>query len=86
MLQDKHHSSPQSSRQRSIRLRNSPKRLMDQQSHAVKSRLKVKPSALVTCMRNSSISVMTTETSVRKSQIKQTKPSVVIKKKGESVF
>ena len=81
MLQDKHHSSPQSSRQRSTRPRNSPNRLMDQQSHALKSRSKVKPSALVTCINDSSISVMTTETSVRKSKIKQTKPSTVIMKK-----
>ena len=89
MLKDNHHSSPQSSKltiKRSTRNRNSPQRLMDQQSHAVKSRSKVKPSSLVTCINDSSISVMTMKTSVRKSRIKCTKSSVIIKKKGERVI
>ena len=54
---------------------------MDQQSHAVKSRAKVKPSLLVTCINDSSISIMTMETSVKKSRIECTKSSVVLKKK-----
>ena len=51
MLQDNIQSSPQpsnSTRQRSTRHRNSPKRRMDQQSNVVISRVKVKPSSLVT--------------------------------------
>ena len=84
MLKDNHHSSPQSSKltiQRSTRNRNSPKRIMDQQSRAVKSRAKVKLSSLVTYINDSSISVMTIETSVKKSRIEFTKSSVVMKKK-----
>ena len=46
MLKDNHQSSPQSSKltiKRSTRSRNSPKQLMDQQSHVGKCRAKVKP-------------------------------------------
>ena len=67
-LKDNHQSSLQSSKltiKRSTRNRNLPKRFMDQQSHVVKSRAKVKPSSLVTCINDSSISVMTMETSVK---------------------
>ena len=89
MLKDNHQSSPQSSKltiKRSSRNRNSPKRLMDQQSHIVKSRAKVKPSSLVTCINDFSISVMTMETSVKKCHVEYTKSSVGVKKKGERVF
>ena len=89
MLKDNHHSSPQSSKltiKRSTRNRNSPKRLMDQQSHAVKSHAKVKPSSLVTCINDSSISIMTMKISVKKSRIECTKSSVVLKKKKEKGY
>ena len=72
MLKDNHQSSPQSSKltiKRSTRTRNSPRRLMDQQSHVVKSRAKIKPSSLVTCINDSSISVMTMESSVNKCHV-----------------
>ena len=59
---------------------------MDQQSHVVQSHAKVKPSSLVTCINDSSISVMTMETSVKKCHVEYTKPSVVVEKKGERVF
>ena len=89
MLKDNLQSSPQSSkstRKRSTRPRNSPKRLMDQQSHVVSNRVKVKPSSLVTCTNDSSISVITMETSVKKCHIESSKPSVVVKKKRKRVF
>ena len=89
MLKDNLQSSPQSSkstRKRSSRNRNSPKRLMEQQSHVVRSRAKVKQSSLVTCTNDSSISVMTMETSVKKCHVEYTKSSVGVKKKGERVF
>ena len=89
MLKDNHHSSPESSKltiTRSTHNRNSPKRLMDKQSHAVKSRAKVKPSSLVTCINDSLISVTTMETSVKKSRIECTKSSVVLKKKKEKGY
>ena len=88
MLKDNLQSSPQSSKlsiKRSTRNRNSPKRHMDKQSHIVKSRAKVKPSSLVTCTNDSSISVMTTETSSKKCHVEYTKPSVVLKKKRRKV-
>ena len=69
MLQDNIQSSSQpsnSTRQRSTRNRNYPKRLMDQQSNVVISRVKVKPSSLVTCINDSSISVLTMDTCVKK--------------------
>ena len=56
MLQDNIQSSPQlsnSTRQHSTRHRNSPQRLMDQQSNEVISRVKVKSSSLVTCINDS---------------------------------
>ena len=84
MLKYNHHSSPQSSKltiKHSTRNRNSPKRFMDQQSHVVKSRAKVRPFSLVTCINDSSISVMTMETYVKKSRVEYTKSSVVLKKK-----
>ena len=84
MLKDNHHPFPQSSKltiKRSTCNRNSPKRLIDQQSNAVKSRAKVKSTLLVTCINDSSISVITMETSVKKSRIECTKSSIVLKKK-----
>ena len=81
MLQDNLQSSPQSSKwtiTRSTRPHNSPKRLMDQQSNVVSSRLKVKPSSLVTCTNDSTIRVLTMDTSYH---VKSSKPSVVKKKR-----
>ena len=88
MLQDNIQSSPQpsnSTRQRSTRHRNSPKRLMDQQSNKIISRVKVKPSSLVTCINDSSISLLTTDASVLKSHVIFSKLSaniVIVKRKG----
>ena len=84
MLKDNLQSPPQSSkstRKRSSRNRNSPKRLMEQQSHVVRSRAKVKPSSLVTCTNDSSISIMTMEAYVKKCHVESSKNSVVVKKK-----
>ena len=89
MFKNNLQSSPQSSkstRKRSSRNRNSPKGLMYHQSHVVRSRAKVKPSSLVTCTNDSSISVITMETSVKKCHIESSKPSVVVKKKRKRVF
>ena len=89
MLQDNLQSSPQSfklTRKRSTRPRNSPKRLMDQQSNVVSSRLKCKPSSLVTCTNDSTISVLTIDTSVKKCYIESSKPSVVKKKRKNDVL
>ena len=72
MLKDNLQSSPQSSKLTITRFthnRNSSKRLMEQQLHVVKSRAKVKPSSLVICTNDSSISVMTMETSVKKGHV-----------------
>jgi len=64
------------SRLRSMRHRNSPKRLMDQQAKDVNNRVKVKPSLLITCINDSSMSVLTTDTSVKKKiHVKPSKPS-----------
>ena len=73
--------SSKSTRKRSSRNCNSPKRLVDQQSHVVRKCAKVKPSSLVTCTNNSSISVMTMETYVKKCHVESSKPYVVVKKK-----
>ena len=69
MLHDNIQSSPQptnSTRQRSTRHQNSPKRHMDQQSKEVINQVKIKPSSLVTCINDSSICVLTTGTCVKK--------------------
>ena len=88
MLKNNVQLSPQSSKlsiKRSTHNRNSPKRRMDQQSHIVKSRAKAKPSSLVTCTNDSSISVMTSEAYAKKCHVEYTKPSVVLKKKRRKV-
>ena len=87
MLQDniQSFSQPTNSRVRSTRNRNFPKRLMDQQTKDVNNRVKVKPSSLVTCINDSSISVLTTDTSVLKSHVIFSKLSaniVIVKRKG----
>ena len=87
MLQENIQSSsqPTNSRVRSTRNRNFPKRLMDQQTKDVNNRVKVKPSSLVTCINDSSISVLTTDTSVLKSHVIFSKLSaniVIVKRKG----
>ena len=92
MLQDNIQSSPlpsNSTRQRSNRHRNSPKRLMDQQSKQVINRVKVKPSSLVTCINYSSISALTTDTCVNKCVVESSKTSAniaILKKKGENMY
>ena len=78
MLQENIQSSsqPTNSRVRSTRNRNFPKRLMDQQTKDVNNRVKVKPSLLITCINDSSMSVLTTDTSVKKKiHVKPSKPS-----------
>ena len=84
MLQDNLQLSPQSSkstRKRSTRPRNSPKRLMDQQSNVVSSRVKVKPSSLVTYTNDFTISVLKIDISAKKYHVESSKPFVVKKKK-----
>ena len=88
MLHDNLQSSPQSSkstRKRSTRPRNSPKRLMDQQSNVVSIWVKVKPFSLVTCASDSTISVLAMDTSVKKCYVESSNP-YVLKKKGKRVY
>ena len=62
---------------------------MDQQSKEVINRVKVKPSSLVTCINYSSISVLTTDTCVKKYFVESSKTSAniaILKKKGESMY
>ena len=81
MLQDNIQSFPRPSnptKKRSTRHQNSPKRLMDQQSNEVISRVKVKASSLVTCINDFSISVLTMDICVNKCLVESSNPSVNI--------